>query len=52
MPMKLDSRRDFLRMAGTSAAGLLLARPHDAIGQMIGGGAPFADYRALVCGFC
>ena len=41
----------FLRLAGTSAAGLLLARPHDAIGQMIGGSGPFNDYRALVCLF-
>jgi uncharacterized protein (DUF1501 family) len=45
------SRRDFLRVAGTSAASFLLARPHDAIGQMVGGPAPFADYRALVCVF-
>ena len=51
MPTDPQSRRDFLRVAGTSAAGFLLARPHDAIGQMLGGSAPFADYRALVCVF-
>ena len=45
------SRREFLRVAGTSAAGFLLARPHDAIGQMVGGSGPFTDYRALVCVF-
>jgi len=45
------SRRDFLALAGTSATGFLLARPHDAIGQMVGGSAPFSDYRALVCLF-
>jgi uncharacterized protein (DUF1501 family) len=45
------SRRDFLRVAGASAAGLLLARPRSAVGQMVGGGAPFNDYRALVCLF-
>jgi uncharacterized protein (DUF1501 family) len=45
------SRRDFLRMTGASAASFLLARPHDAIGQMVGGSAPFNDYRALVCLF-
>ena len=44
-------RREFLLAAGTSAAGLLLARPHNAIGQMVGGPAPFTDYRALVCVF-
>src|SRR5688572_28126846 len=46
-----QSRRDFLRVAGASAASFLLARPHDAIGQMVGGSAPFTDYRALVCVF-
>ena len=51
MPSTPQSRRDFLRVAGASAAGFLLARPHDAIGQMVGGSAPFADYRALVCVF-
>jgi uncharacterized protein (DUF1501 family) len=49
--MTTDTRRDFLRLAGTSAAGLLLARPHGAIGQLVGGSGPFNDYRALVCLF-
>jgi len=48
---KRIERRDFLRLAGTSAAGLLLARPHSAVGQMVGGSGPFNDYRALVCLF-
>ena len=47
----MNGRREFLRLAGTSAAGLLLARPRSAIGQMVGGSAPFSDYRALVCVF-
>lgn len=51
MPVDARSRRDFLALAGTSAAGFLLARPHDAIGQMVGGAGPFDDYRALVCLF-
>jgi uncharacterized protein (DUF1501 family) len=45
------TRREFLGLAGAGAAGWLLARPHSAIGQMVGGSAPFADYRALVCVF-
>ena len=44
-------RRDLLRFAGPTAAGFLLARPYDAIGQMVGGSGPFNDYRALVCVF-
>jgi len=47
-PMK---RRDFLRFAGPTAAGFLLTRPYDAVGQMIGGSGPFNDYSALVCVF-
>jgi uncharacterized protein (DUF1501 family) len=50
MAMKIE-RRDFLRVAGTSAAALLLARPRSAVGQMVGGSGPFNDYRALVCLF-
>jgi uncharacterized protein (DUF1501 family) len=50
MAMNIE-RRDFLRFAGTSAAGLLLARPRSAVGQMVGGSGPFNDYRALVCLF-
>jgi uncharacterized protein (DUF1501 family) len=51
MPIDPCNRREFLALAGTSAAGFLLARPHDAIGQMVGGPGPFNDYRALVCLF-
>jgi uncharacterized protein (DUF1501 family) len=51
MAVTNESRREFLRAAGTTAAGLLLARPHSAIGQMVGGSGPFNDYRALVCLF-
>ena len=50
-PIITRGRREFLLAAGTSAAGLLLARPRSAIGQMVGGPAPFTDYRALVCVF-
>ena len=50
MARQID-RRDFLRVAGASASGLLLARPHSAVGQMVGGSGPFNDYRALVCLF-
>jgi uncharacterized protein (DUF1501 family) len=49
--MASNTRREFLRAAGTSAAALLLARPRGAVAQMIGGPAPFTDYRALVCLF-
>ena len=51
MPVDPRTRREFLALAGTSAAGFLLARPYDAVGQMVGGPGPFNDYRALVCLF-
>ena len=51
MSTERPSRRDFLRFTGASATSFLLARPHDAIGQMVGGSGPFNDYRALVCVF-
>lgn len=51
MSAQRPSRREFLRLGGATAASFLLARPHDAIGQMIGGSGPFTDYRALVCVF-
>jgi uncharacterized protein (DUF1501 family) len=51
MMRESSSRREFLQLAGASAASFLLARPHDAIGQMLGGSGPFNDYRALVCLF-
>lgn len=43
------NRRDFLR--NTSAAAVFAATPGLAYSQVIGGGAPFDDYRALVCVF-
>ena len=51
MSAESTSRRDFLALTGASAASFLLARPHGAIGQMVGGSGPFNDYRALVCLF-
>ena len=47
--MKTLNRRDFLRTSG--AAALLAATPGLAYSQVVGGGAPFTDYRALVCVF-
>jgi uncharacterized protein (DUF1501 family) len=43
------NRRDFLRNSG--AAAVFAATPGLAYSQIIGGGAPFNDYRALVCVF-
>jgi uncharacterized protein (DUF1501 family) len=51
MSPKPSTRREFLGLAGAGAAGWLLSRPYSAVGQMVGGTAPFADYRALVCVF-
>ena len=47
--MKTLNRRDFLRTSG--AAALLAATPGLAYSQVVGGSAPFTDYRALVCVF-
>ncbi len=47
--MKYLKRRDFLRNSG--AAALLAATPGLAYSQVVGGAAPFNDYRALVCVF-
>lgn len=47
--MKYLKRRDFLRNSG--AAALLAATPSLAYSQVVGGAAPFNDYRALVCVF-
>jgi uncharacterized protein (DUF1501 family) len=47
--MKTLNRRDFLRTSG--AAALFAATPGLAYSQVIGGGGPFTDYRALVCVF-
>jgi uncharacterized protein (DUF1501 family) len=43
------NRRQFLRSTG--AAALFAATPGLAYSQVVGGGAPFTDYRALVCIF-
>jgi uncharacterized protein (DUF1501 family) len=45
---KLD-RRDFLKAGGAAAA--FASTPGIAFSQVAGGGAPFDDYRALVCVF-
>jgi len=47
--MKFLNRRDFLRSSG--AAAVLAATPGLAYSQVVGGAAPFNDYRALVCVF-
>ncbi len=47
--MKTLNRRDFLRTSG--AAALFAATPGLAYSQVVGGGGPFTDYRALVCVF-
>lgn len=47
--MKYLNRRDFLVNSGAVAA--LAATPGTAWSQVVGGGAPFDDYRALVCVF-
>lgn len=47
--MKRIDRRGFLRTAGAAAA--FAATPGVTYAQVVGGGAPFNDYRALVCLF-
>ena len=47
--MKYLNRRNFLRSSG--AAAVLAATPGLAYSQVVGGAAPFNDYRALVCVF-
>ena len=51
--MKRINRREFLRKGGTAAAvsAALAGTPGLAFSQMIGTGAPFPDYKALVCVF-
>jgi uncharacterized protein (DUF1501 family) len=49
MDMKYLNRRDFLITSGAAAA--FAATPGLSYSQVIGGDAPFADYRALVCVF-
>jgi uncharacterized protein (DUF1501 family) len=48
--MKILSRRDFLTKSSLAAA-VFAATPGVTYAQVIGGGAPFDDYRALVCVF-
>ena len=48
--MKNLNRRDFLRKSSLAAA-VFAATPGVSYAQVIGGGAPFDDYRALVCIF-
>jgi uncharacterized protein (DUF1501 family) len=45
------NRRDFLKTTGAAAAATMAATPGLSYAQMIGGGAPFGDYKALVCVF-
>lgn len=47
--MKQINRREFLKTSGAAAA--FAATPGAAFAQGVGGGAPFDDYRALVCVF-
>ena len=47
--MAIINRREFLKNSGAAAA--FAATPGLAYSQVIGGGAPFDDYRALVCVF-
>lgn len=49
--MKTINRRQFLKTGSMAAAATLAATPGLTYSQVIGGGAPFGDYRALVCVF-
>jgi len=49
--MKRMNRRDFLKTSGAAAAATLAATPGLTYAQMVGTGAPFGDYKALVCVF-
>lgn len=49
--MKRINRREFLKKSGAAAAATMAATPGLTYAQVIGGGAPFTDYRALVCIF-
>lgn len=48
--MKKLNRRDFLKRSSAAAA-VFAATPGVTYAQVIGGGAPFDDYKALVCVF-
>lgn len=49
--MKKVDRRSFLKASGAVAAAAFGSAPGVTYSQTIGGGAPFDDYRALVCVF-
>ena len=49
--MKRMNRRDFLKTSGAAVAATLAATPGLTYAQMVGTGAPFGDYKALVCVF-
>ena len=49
--MKRINRREFLKRSGAAAAATMAATPGLTYAQVIGGGAPFPDYRAMVCVF-
>lgn len=49
--MKRFNRRDFLKTSGAAAAATMATTPGLTFAQTAGGGAPFDDYRALVCVF-
>ncbi len=45
------NRRDFLKASSAAASAAFGSTPGLAYSQIVGGGAPFNDYRALVCVF-
>ena len=45
------NRRGFIRAGSAAATAAFAATPGVSFSQVIGGGAPFDDYRALVCVF-
>lgn len=49
--MKKFNRRDFVRTGSAAAAAAFAATPGVTFAQVVGSGAPFDDYRALVCVF-
>ena len=49
--MKKIDRRTFLKTSSAAAAAAFAGTPGAAFSQVVGSGAPFDDYRALVCVF-
>ena len=45
------NRREFLKRGAAATAATMAATPGLTYAQVVGGGAPFDDYRALVCVF-